>query len=118
MIKMTTFNAIIDDLGRIALPREVRELLNVKHSGDPFTIEIDFDETEKPIITLTAGTMETKMPKEEEIIVNFVEFDDRNKVIKITKEQLKLLDWLCENEYLVDDVAMGYGYPSVNDLTK
>lgn len=59
-------------------------------------------------------------PNAKEIIIHVK--DDRygceNKVARITPEQQKFLNWLEDNGYINEEIAIEYGYPEVEDLTK
>ena len=43
--------------------------------------------------------------------------DDIREVIKITKEQKVLLDWLIDNDYVSTEYSFEEGLPEVTDLT-
>ena len=56
----------------------------------------------------------------EKKILHFINnYDGDTKIVKITIEQQKLLDWLIEQDYLHDDIVVNDGYPEieVEDLT-
>ena len=119
---MTTFNAIIDNLGRIELPSMVRDILNTNHSGDSLTIGIELDEKGRPCVSLITAYMKTEIPKdkEESKVYTFYSDDTLPKVIKISKEQDKFFDWLIDQDYFRTDVEMHIGLPEIDieDLTK
>lgn len=120
---MTTFNATIDDLGRIELPRMVRDILNTNHSGDSLTIGLELDEKGRPCVSLITAHMKAEMPKaekEETKIYTFYDDDSFPKVVRITKEQDKFFDWLIEQDYFRAEVEMRIGLPEIDieDLTK
>lgn len=120
---MTTFNAMIDDLGRIELPSMVRDILNTNYSGNSLTIGIELDEKGRPRVSLITNFMKTEMPKEEKEetkTYTFYSDDAPPKVIKISKEQDKFFDWLIDQDYFRADVEMHIGLPEIDieDLTK
>lgn len=116
---MTTFNAMIDDLGRIELPSMVTDILNLNRPGDSLTIGIELDKDGRPHILLITNYMKTEMPKEEKIYTFYNSYtDDVYRTIKITKEQNRFLDWLIDQGYIIDSVEINPGYPDVTDLTK
>lgn len=120
---MTTFNATIDDLGRIELPSMVTDILNLNHSGDSLTIGIELDKNGRPHVLLITNYMKAEMPKvekEETKTYTFYSDDTLPKVIKISKEQDKFFDWLIEQDYFRTDVEMRIGLPEIDieDLTK
>ena len=43
--------------------------------------------------------------------------DDIKEIIKITKEQKALLDWLIDNDYVSAEYSFEEGSPEVTDLT-
>lgn len=120
---MTTFNAMIDDLGRIELPSMVRDILNTKHSGDSLTIGIELDEKGRPCVSLLTTYMKTEIPKESKETKTYTFYDANDSfptVVKISKEQEKFFDWLISNDYLSDMVEIRIGLPDfdIEDLTK
>ena len=120
---MTTFNVMIDDLGRIVLPTTIRDILNTNHSGDSLTIGLELDEKGRPCVSLITAYMKTEIPKagkEETKIYTFYDEDSFPKVVKITKEQDKFFDWLIEQDYFRPEVEMRIGLPEIDieDLTK
>ena len=120
---MTTFNAMIDDLGRIELPSMVTDILNLNRPGDSLTIEIELDKDGRPHILLITNYMKTEMPKEEkEELKTYTFYDDDAcpRVIKISKEQDKFFDWLIDHDYIRGNVNIHDGLPEIDieDLTK
>ena len=110
----------IDDLGRIVIPREVRKKVGIVE-GDSLELFVTVENT---LIIRKAGTTKTdsflvSKPEPEKIIYTFENiYDDNYRVVSITREQEKLLTWLCDNGYIGDDVNCDRGCPNCDDLTK
>lgn len=108
----------IDDLGRILIPKTIRNSAKI--------IEGDFLEllvtNQDSIILRKAGTTKVEpspIVKPEKIIYTFENpYDNNYRVVSITPEQDKLLDWLIDNDYINPDVNITKGYPNCDDLTK
>ena len=108
----------IDDLGRIAIPKEIRKIIGIRE-GENFELFITKEES---IILRKAGTTKTEscpIVEPEKIVYTFENHYENNyRVVSITPEQNKLLDWLCDNDYINGDVNITHGYPDCDDLTK
>ena len=111
----------MDDLGRVLIPKEVRRAIGVVE-GEALEI---FTDGYGSILLCKEGT--TKLvpnpeakPEPEKITYTFKDdyYDDSYRVVTITREQEKLLNWLCDNGYLGNDVSFDVGYPNGEDLTK
>ena len=113
----------MDDLGRIVIPKEIRRTIGVKE-GDSFDILAMTDGSlllrkvvdNKPV----CGCPCAAKAELEKKVVNFVhEREETTKVVEITAEQYKLLDWLIEQGYFDYDLLINDGYPEVEveDLT-
>ena len=112
----------IDDLGRIVIPKEIRRAMGI-NEGNQIEILTTAEgmiilrkiEEGKPVCNCPCGTN-----AEPEKIIYTLEniYDDNYRVISITREQEKLLNWLCDNGYIGDDVNCDRGYPNCDDLTK
>ena len=110
----------MDDLGRVLIPKEVRRAIGVVE-GEALEI---FTDGYGSILLRKEGT--TKLvhnepkPEPEKITYTFKDnyYDDNYRVVTITREQEKLLNWLCDNGYLGNDVTFDRGYPEGDDLTK
>lgn len=113
----------MDDLGRIVIPKEIRRVIGVKE-GDSLDILATTDGSlllrkvvdNKPVCGCPCATK----TEPEKKVVNFVhEREETTKVVKITAEQYKLLDWLIEQGYFDYDLLINDGYPEVEveDLT-
>lgn len=110
----------MDDLGRVLIPKEVRRAIGVVE-GEALEI---FTDGYGSILLRKEGT--TKLvpnepkPEPEKITYTFKDnyYDDNYRVVTITHEQEKLLNWLCDNGYLGNDVTFDRGYPEGDDLTK
>jgi AbrB family looped-hinge helix DNA binding protein len=122
---MKEFNVIgmvrtMDDLGRVVIPKEIRKTLDIKE-GDT----IDILPSVEGVIILrksTDGKPTCPCPcvnaEEEKKIYTFTaEYDNDVKVIKITKEQEKLLLYLEREGMLSGDWTFNNGYPDTEDLT-
>ena len=110
----------IDDLGRIVIPKEIRKRIGIEE-GDSLDILTTTDGSlllrkvvnDKPLCDCP-GVEKTESEKK---VVHFVDnYNDITKVVKITPEQNKLLNWLINNYYLSSDVDVNEGYPNVEDL--
>ena len=119
---MTTTGILrhIDDLGRVVIPKEIRRAMGIVEGE---VLEI-FTDGNGSILLRKEGT--TKLvpnepkPEPEKITYTFKDdyYDDSYRVVTITREQEKLLNWLCDNGYLGNDVNFDIGYPNGDDLTK
>ena len=110
----------IDDLGRIVIPKEIRKKAGIVE-GDSLELFITAENT---LLIRKAGTTKTdsspvSKPEPEKIIYTLENiYDESYRVISITREQEKLLDWLLDNGYIHDNVNCDIGYPNCDDLTK
>lgn len=109
----------MDDLGRVLIPKEIRRAVGVVE-GEALEI---FTDGNGSILLCKAGTTnyvpdpELK-PEPEKIAYTFENiYEDNYRVVTITREQEKLLNWLCGNGYLGDDINISRGYPDSDDLT-
>lgn len=109
----------IDDLGRVVIPKEIRRTMGIVEGEE---LEI-FTDGNGSILLRKAGTanyvpdLELK-PEPEKIAYTFENiYEDNYRVVTITREQEKLLNWLCGNGYLGEDVNISRGYPDSDDLT-
>jgi AbrB family looped-hinge helix DNA binding protein len=111
----------MDDLGRVVIPKEIRRTIGVKE-GDSLDILAMTDGSillrkvvnNQPV----CGCPCAVKTESEKKVVNFVDnYNDTTKVVKITTEQDKLLDWLAREGYLSSDIEVNDGYPEVEDLT-
>lgn len=94
----------IDDLGRIAIPKEIRRAMQLKE-GEEYALNF----TDGKIIIENANPL----PLDDETIANksndrktyIMRFEDRiTDFIRLTEDQINLLKWLGNNDYLHDDV--------------
>ena len=110
----------MDDLGRVLIPKEVRRAIGVVE-GEALEI---FTDGYGSILLRKAGT--TKLvpnpeakPELERITYTFEnDYDNSYRVVTITREQDKLLNWLCDNDYFSNDISVSRGFPDGDDLTK
>ena len=113
----------LDDLGRIVIPKEIRRTIGV-HEGESLDIVALTDGSillrkvvdNKPV----CGCPCAAKTEPEKKVVNFVdEYEETTKVVKITAEQDKLLEWLIGQGYFHNDLLINDGYPEVEveDLT-
>ena len=111
----------IDDLGRIVIPKEIRRAMGMNEGS-----QIDILTTTEGMIILRKieeGKPVCNCPRDtnaepEKIAYTFENiYEDNYRVVTITREQEKLLNWLCGNGYLGDDVNISRGYPDSDDLT-
>lgn len=111
----------LDDLGRIVIPKEIRNQIGVEE-GDSLNL-----------LTLTDGSLllrkmndnkpmsdcsgaEKTEPKKK--VIHFVDnYNEVTKVVTITTEQEKLLDWLIQEDYFGSDIEIHDNYPKTIDLT-
>ena len=114
VLKMTGITRRVDDLGRVVIPKEIRSAMGVE-AGEALEILTDGYGS---ILLRKEGTTKY-VPDPEKITYTFENtYDDTYKVVTITPEQDKLLNWLCDNGFLGDDVSFDRGYPEGDDLTK
>ena len=110
----------MDDLGRVVIPKEIRRIMGVEE-GTEFEI---FTDGNGSILLCKEGTTKhvpdpESKPEPEKIAYTFENiYDDNYKVVTITREQERLLDWLIDNDYINNDVSVSRGYPDGDDLTK
>ena len=112
----------LDDLGRIVIPKEIRRVIGV-HEGDSLDIVALTDGSillrkvvdNKPV----CGCPCAETPKAVETrVIHFVDTcTDTTRVVKITDEQDRFLDWLCDQDFINCNVEIENGYPEVVDLT-
>ena len=110
----------IDDLGRIVIPKELRKQVNIIE-GD--TLEIFATKDGSVIIrkkSTTTITPLTTIENDKKIFtIEDCNDDKMVGVIKISKEQERLLDYLIENDVIDEDqFSITSGYPECQDLTK
>ena len=113
----------MDDLGRIVIPKEIRRTIGVKE-GDRLDILAMTDGSlllRKVVDNKSVcDSLCVAKTEPEKKVVNFVdEYEETTKVVKITAEQYKLLDWLIEQGYFHNDLLINDDYPEieVEDLT-
>lgn len=123
---------IMDDLGRVVIPKEYRRATNIKE-GDSFEIFATSDNTlilRKATVKEVDGVMvkvettvapvATPTPSNKHTYYFQNEYDDNEKhVFTINDDQDKLLDWLCENDLISSDYIIERGLPDIEiaDLT-
>jgi AbrB family looped-hinge helix DNA binding protein len=109
----------IDDLGRIVIPKEIRAVIGVKE-GDSLDI---LATTDGAVILRRVVNNAPTCPcpcatDNNRIYTIQSDYDDYLKVIKVTPEQDKLLDFLADEGILSNDFEIIKGYPDVKDFTK
>ena len=108
----------IDDLGRIVIPRTIRKSAKIME-GEKLDLFLTNDGS---IILRKSETTKVELSpivEPEKIIYTFENpYDNNYRVVSITPEQDKLLEWLCDNECINGDVNITHGYPNCEDLTK
>ena len=122
---MTQFNITgiirpVDDLGRVVIPKEIRKNLGIAE-GD----SLDILASSEGAILLrkvvngqpTCPCHKTEENINKEVYTFTSEYDSDVKVIKITKEQEKLLLYLEREGLLSCDWTFNNGYPDTDDLT-
>lgn len=95
----------MDDLGRIVIPKEIREAMQLKegealdvsntYDGKIILEKTQFISPDEPKVTITNGR---KM-----CIIKY-DYNDEE-VVLLTEEQFRLLDWLCEKDFLDGNVT-------------
>lgn len=123
---MTKFNITgiirsVDDLGRVVIPKEIRRNLGIVE-GDSLDI---LSSSEGAILLRkvvngqpTCPCCATEENNNKEVYTFTSEYDGGDvKVIKITKEQEKLLLYLEREDLLSSDLFLRKGYPDTDDLT-
>ena len=112
----------IDDLGRIVIPKEIRRAMRMEEGSqiDILTtaegmIILRKIENGKPVCNCPCGAN----AEPEKITYTFEnDYDNSYRVVTITREQDKLLNWLCDNDYFSNDISVSRGFPDGDDLTK
>ena len=117
VLKMTGITRRVDDLGRVVIPKEIRSAMGVE-AGE--ALEIFTDGNGSILLRKEGTTKYVPNPEPEKITYTFKDdyYDDSYRVVTITREQEKLLNWLCDNGYLGNDVSFDRGFPEGDDLTK
>ena len=97
----------IDDVGRIVLPKEMREAMRLKE-GEALDITNTYDgkiilEKTQPISP--DGTKITIADNRKMCIIRWDYSEEE--VILLTEEQFKLLDWLSNRDFLNENVTWG-----------
>lgn len=117
-IILTETEIRIDDLGRIVIPRTIRKSAKIIED-EIFDIFLTKDGS---IILRKAGTTKAEpcpIVEPEKIIYTFENpYENNYRVVSITPEQNKLLDWLINNDYIHPDINITKDYPDCDDLTK
>ena len=111
----------MDDLGRIVIPKEIRRVIGV-HEGDSLDIVALTDGSillrkvvdNKPVCGCPC---EAKTEPEKKILSFVDNYNGGSKVVKVTAEQEKLLDWLIDQDFMNTNLEITNGYPDVEDLT-
>ena len=111
----------MDDLGRVVIPKEIRKTMGVRE-GDKFSILTMTDGSivlrkvidNKPVCDCSCVA---KSEAETKIVSLVDEYNGNTKVVKITAEQDKFLEWLIEQDFLNTELLVYNGYPEVEDLT-
>ena len=105
----------IDDLGRIVIPRELRKQVNIVE-GD--TLEI-FATKDGSVIIRKKSTTKMSIPNPEKPRIYTIEdnYNDQRLIIKITREQERLLDYLLNEDLFGSKISICAGYPETEDLT-
>lgn len=101
-----TITRRIDDLGRIVIPNEIREAMGIK-AGEALDITNTYGGGGKIIIEKTQSSFDNEttanIPKDRKTYI--MRFEDRiTDFICLTEDQINLLKWLGNNDYLHDDV--------------
>lgn len=101
-----TFTRRIDDLGRIVLPREMREAMNF---GVGEALDITSTYEGKIVIekTLSISPDEPKVTISNDRKMCIIRYDcsDDEEIVLLTEEQFRLLDWLSSRDYLDGNVV-------------
>lgn len=107
MIKHSGVVRRMDDLGRIVIPKGMRNLMNVKE-GDPYEISCTDNGfvIEKYNAEQEAPEEEVKEEiKKEKILVEIKkDYDKYLAYLKISEEAWELLEWLSDEELLDSDM--------------
>lgn len=101
-----TFTRRMDDLGRIVLPKEIREAMQLKE-GEAFDVSNTCDgkiviEKSKPINLDEAG-IRLNIPRDRKMY-NICCDVCAGDIVLLTENQIKFLEWLYDKDYLRDDV--------------
>ena len=122
---------IMDDLGRVVIPKEYRRATNIKE-GDSFEIFATSDNTlilRKATVKEVDGVMvkvettvapiQTSVTPEKRVCHFESEYGNDPIVIKVNESQYKLLEFLCREDLLNSDWNFNDGFPNitVEDLT-
>lgn len=101
-----TFTRRIDDLGRIVIPKEMREAMQLKE-GEAFDVSNTCDgkiviEKSKPINLDEIG-LRLNVPRDRKMY-NIRYVDCAGDIVLLTENQIKFLNWLYDKDYLKDEV--------------
>jgi len=103
-----TFTRRMDDLGRIAIPKEMRETMQLKE-GEAFDITSTYEG--KIIIEKTNPTSldeESTITIPDDRKMCIIRWDyNEEEVVLLTEEQIKLLNWLSDRDFLDGNVTWG-----------
>ena len=101
-----TITRRIDDLGRIVIPNEIREAMGIK-AGEALDITNAYG-GERIIIEKATPAYSNDEPTQNisnDRKMYIMRFEDRiTDFILLTEDQINLLKWLSNNDYLHDDV--------------
>ena len=103
-----TFTRRMDDLGRIVIPKEMREVMGIKE-GEEFVLNSTYNgaiivERAQPV----SSNDETKITISQDRKMCVIRYDyNEEEVVLLTEEQFKLLDWLSERDFLDGNVTYG-----------
>lgn len=95
----------IDDLGRIVIPKEIREAMQLKE-GEALDVSNTYDgkiilEKTQPI-----NSDDTKIVIADNRKMCVIRYDyNEEEVVLLTEEQFRLLDWLSERDFLDGNVT-------------
>lgn len=98
----------IDDLGRIVIPKEMREAMQI-NAGEAFDITTTHDG--KIIIEKTNSVsfddeVTINIPNDRKMCIIRWDYNEEE-VVLLTEEQIRLLDWLSERDFLDGNVTWG-----------
>lgn len=103
-----TITRRIDDLGRIVIPKEMREAMRLKE-GEALDITSTYEGKiiiEKAHPTSSDDEQTITIPQDRKMCVIRWDYNEEE-VLLLTNEQFKLLDWLSERDFLDGNVTWG-----------
>lgn len=103
-----TITRRMDDLGRIVIPKEMREAMRIKEGEE---LNLTSTRDGKIIIKKTNNVsfddeVTINIPKDRKMCVIRWDYNEEE-IVLLTKEQFDFLDWLSNRDFLNENVTWG-----------